>query len=80
MTQLNYKVAGPVITEKEFVKNKNGNYVLSYNVSPAKINKGRDSRIMSLSELTYEQVLKAKKLQISNKSQILNVLNSKPCN
>ena len=83
MTQLNYKVSKPVISEKPFVKNSHGNYVLSYSVSPAKIQNSRDSLMMKSSEYMkfYEQNAKSRMIGIQNKSEMLQLMNSsKPCN
>ena len=79
--QINYKVTGPVITEKKFVKNRNGNYVLSYNVSAAKIQKGRSSQMLTLSELANQQrfTRTPKMIEMKNKSCVNNVLNNCVC-
>ena len=79
--QINYKVTGPVITEKKFVKDRNGKYVLSYNVSPATINTDKTSQILSLSQLADKQRyrMKPKMLDMKNKSCVNNVLNNRAC-
>ena len=78
--QIKYKVSGPVITEKKFVKNRNGNYVLSYNVSAAKIQKGKTSKMMLLSEYAdQQQYSKPKILEMNQKSRVNNILNRRDC-
>ena len=90
MTQIDYKVVGPVVTEKQFRQTTNGNYVLSYNVSPARVNQGgsnddsskimRYSKYATLSQLVNKQVKQSKVLEIeNNKSEVSRVLNSNPC-
>ena len=113
MESVNFKVVKPQITSKQFVKNSQGNYVLSYSLSHANIQnvtrgpagspvpmhgtapsawsslmnqlRGRRSKSNNFTKLTTlqnvvrQQSKMEKRVPMSNKTRVMNVLNAKPC-
>ena len=82
MNSVNFRLSPPRVTNKKFVKNANGNYVLSYSIGNAKINKGRNesTRLSPLSHLVNAQHQQIKRTtSLKNKSQIMKVLQTNPC-
>ena len=113
MESVNFKVVKPQITSKQFVKNSEGNYVLSYSLSHANIQnitrgpagspvpmqgkppsawsgmmnrlRGRKPQSNNSTKLTTVQNVMRQQRQLektvpmSNKTRVMNVLNTKPC-
>lgn len=112
MESVNFKVVKPQITSKQFVKNSQGNYVLSYSLSHANIqnitrgpvssavplegvpssywssmmnklqskkSKPNKSRLTTVKNVVRQQRKLEKTVPMSNKTRVMNVLNTKPC-
>jgi hypothetical protein len=86
--QINFRIQRPEITEKRFVPTSNGNYVLSYNISSAKVSKFVQNKTNTIMKHSLFEELQAKQLKknsqkkfltLQNTTKIYNVLNRSPC-
>lgn len=90
MTNVHFRIKKPAITTKEFVKSASGNYVLKYEVANASINSNLGANTANRQNLnkftTIKDVLsrqtslrRTSSMPLTNKTKVMNVLNTKPC-
>ena len=85
MDSLNFKISKPTITAKQFVKDTNGNYVLSYGISHAKLRNSNQAKPEMMNSMIttvlnkQKEAVKSIQVPLSHKPQVLKILNKNPC-